>query len=222
MDKKLMTQALTKLLMGFIFILFILFVPAGTLIFGQAWLLVGLLLLAVMTTGRILLIIDPDLLALRLKAEGDEEERQTVGLLVFLLACALALAGLNYRFSWYVLPGKVSCAGAVLFVLAYGFYMEVFRENSFLSRTIEIQKGQKVIDTGLYRAVRHPMYLSVGMMSLAVPLILGSPWSLILTLGYFPVIGCRIRCEEQVLAEKLEGYSDYMRKVRYRLIPFLW
>ena len=223
MDSNLFAQAITKFLSGFLLVGLLLFLPAGTLAYWQAWLLMGILFLPMFLAGLIMMNRSPDLLRKRLNAKEEQAEQKEVILfsgLMFL--AAFILAGLNFRFGWIVLPAWVSYAAAVVFLLAYVLYGEVLRENAYLSRTIEVQEKQKVIDTGLYGMVRHPMYMSTLFLFLSMPLVLGSVLSFAVMLAYIPLIAKRIRNEEQVLKDGLEGYADYMKRVRYRVIPFVW
>ena len=223
MDSNLFAQAITKFLSGFLLVGLLLFLPAGTLAYWQAWLLMGILFLPMFLAGLIMMNRSPDLLRKRLNAKEEQAEQKEVILfsgLMFL--AAFILAGLNFRFGWIVLPAWVSYAAAVVFLLAYVLYGEVLRENAYLSRTIEVQEKQKVIDTGLYGMVRHPMYMSTLFLFLSMPLVLGSVLSFVVMLTYLPIIAKRIRNEEQVLKDGLNGYADYMKRVRYRVIPFVW
>ena len=173
--------------------------------------------------GLIMLVKSPDLLRKRLNVKEEQTEQKTVILfsgLMFL--AAFILAGLNDRFAWFILPGAVSFAAAVVFLLGYVLYAEVLRENAYLSRTVEVQENQKVIDTGLYGIVRHPMYMSTLLLFLAMPIVLGSVISFVIMLAYIPIIARRIRNEELVLEKGLEGYREYKQRVRYKVIPFVW
>ena len=223
MNKKLFVQAITKFLMGVLLIGLLLFLPAGTFAYWQAWLLLGILFVPMFIAGLILMKKNPDLLRKRLNAKEEQSEQKEVVLLSGLMFLAsFVIAGLNYRFSWIVLPDWVSYAAAVIFLLAYALYAEVLRENAYLSRTIEVQENQKVIDTGLYGVVRHPMYMSTLLLFLSMPLVLGSLLSFVITLAYVPIIAKRIRNEEQVLEEGLEGYTEYKKRVKFKVIPFVW
>lgn len=223
MDSKLFAQAITKFLSGLLIVGLLLFLPAGTLAWRQAWLLIGILFVPMFIAGLIMMKKSPDLLRKRLNAKEEQGEQRVVVLLSGLMfLAAFITAGLNWRFDWLVLPFGVSAAAAVVFLIAYALYAEVLRENAYLSRTIEVQEDQKVIDTGLYGIVRHPMYMTTLLLFLSMPLVLGSVISFVITLAYIPIIAKRIRNEEQVLRDGLEGYKEYMRKVRYRVIPFIW
>ena len=223
MDRKVLIQAIVKFLIGIVLLGALLFVPAGTLAWMQGWLLMGILFIPMLCVGLIMMKKDPELLKKRLNAkEEQKEQKDVVRFSGLMFLAAFILAGLNYRFKWIVLPDWISWAAAVLFLLAYALYAEVMRENSYLSRTIEVQEGQKVVDTGLYGIVRHPMYMSTLFLFLAMPLVLGSVISFLIMLLYIPLIAKRIRNEEQVLEEGLVGYKEYKQKVKYKVIPFIW
>ena len=223
MNTKLFIQALTKYFSGLILVGLLLFLPAGTFAFWQAWLFIIILFLPMFVAGLILMARNPELLRKRLSAKEEQNEQKTVVLISGILFLAMFIvAGLNRRFMWYMLPNWVVFAAAVVFLIGYVLYAEVLRENVWLSRTIEVQDEQKVVDTGLYGIVRHPMYSATLLMFLSMPLVLGSVWSFAIMLFYVPVIVKRIRNEEVVLKQGLAGYSDYMQRVRYRLIPFVW
>ncbi len=223
MDLELFKQAMVKVLGGMLLVGLLLFLPAGSLHYWQAWLLMGVLFVPMLAAGFVMLFKSPELLRKRLSAKEEQgEQRTVVALSGLLFIAAFVLAGLNRRFGWLILPGAVSWAAALVFLLGYALYAEVLRENVWLSRTVEVQEGQKIIDTGLYGLVRHPMYMSTLLLFLSMPLILGSLYSFILMLLYIPIIAKRIRNEEQVLEQGLAGYADYKRRVRYRIIPFVW
>ena len=223
MDKRLFIQAMTKFLGGVVLVSLLLFLSAGSLRYWQAWLLIGILFVPMLMAGLVMMGRNPDLLRKRLDAREKESEQKTVVALSGLLFIAsFAVAGLNWRFQWWVLPNWTVWVAAGLFLLSYLLYAEVLRENTYLSRTIEVQENQKVIDTGLYGIVRHPMYMASTVLFLAMPLVLASPISFFIMLGYLPVIAKRIRNEEKVLEEGLEGYSEYKKKVKYRILPLIW
>ena len=223
MDLKLFGQALAKFLLGAVLVGVLIFLPAGTLRYPQGWLLMLLLFVPMFLAGLVMMARAPELLRKRLQArEQENEQKQVVALSGLMFLAAFVLAGLNFRFHWCVLPPWLVWTAAGLFLLAYALYAEVLRENAYLSRTIEVQDGQKVVDTGLYGLVRHPMYAATLLLFLSMPLILASPFSFAVMLLYLPIIVKRIRNEEKVLAEGLEGYRDYMKKVRWRLLPFIW
>ena len=223
MDAKLFSQAIVKFLSGLLIVGLLLFLPAGTFAFWQAWLLMGILFVPMFLAGLVMMQKSPALLRKRLDArEAQSEQRAVIALSGLMFLAAFVVAGLNFRFGWIVLPDWVSYVSAVVFLLAYGLYAEVLRENVWLSRTVEVQENQKVVDTGLYGVVRHPMYLSTLLLFLAMPLVLGSVISFVIMLAYIPIIARRIRNEEQVLESGLEGYTDYKKRVRYKVIPFVW
>ena len=223
MEKGLFIQAITKFSGGLVLVGLLLFLPAGSLHFWQAWLLMGILFVPMLIAGLVMMGRNPDLLRKRLDAKEKESEQKTVVALSGLLFIAsFAVAGLNWRFQWWVLPSWAVWVAAGLFLLSYLLYAEVLRENTYLSRTIEVQENQKVIDTGLYGIVRHPMYMATTILFLTMPLVLASPISFFIMLGYLPVIAKRIRNEEKVLEEGLDGYSEYKKKVKYRILPLIW
>ena len=223
MNKKLFTEAIAKFLLGVVLIGLLIFLPAGTLHFPNGWLLMAILFIPMFGAGLVMLKKNPNLLRSRLDAKEKEKDQQTVvklSGLMFLLG--FILAGLDFRFSWSRLPSWIPIAASVLFLLAYLLYAEVLRENAYLSRTIGVQEGQKVVDTGLYALVRHPMYAVTLVLFLSMPLVLGSIPALLVFFAYPAIIVKRIKNEEQVLAKELPGYQEYMKKVKYRLIPFIW
>ena len=223
MDSKLFFQAIAKFFMGLILVGALIFLPAGTFSYTQGWLLMGILFVPMFIAGFVMMAKNPELLRKRLDAKEEQGEQKIVILLSgIMFLAAFILAGLNFRFGWIVLPSWVSWAAAGIFILAYALYAEVLRENAYLSRTIEVQEGQKVIDTGLYGVVRHPMYMTTLLLFLSMPLVLGSLISFFITLLYIPIIAKRIRNEEKVLEDGLEGYTDYKKRIRYKVIPFIW
>ncbi len=223
MEKGLFIQAITKFSGGLVLVGLLLFLPAGSLHFWQAWLLMGILFVPMLIAGLVMMGRNPDLLRKRLDAKEKESEQKTVVALSGLLFIAsFVVAGLNWRFQWWVLPNWAVWVTAGLFLLSYLLYAEVLRENTYLSRTIEVQENQKVIDTGLYGIVRHPMYMATTILFLTMPLVLASPISFFIMLGYLPLIAKRIRNEEKVLEEGLDGYSEYKKKVKYRILPLIW
>ena len=220
---KLFLQAIGKFLLGVIIIGLLLFLPAGSLHYWQGWLLMGILFVPMFCAGLVMMLKNPELLRKRLNAKEEEKEQRTVVKLSGLLfIAAFVLAGLNWRFGWCVLPDWAVWAAAVLFLICYLLYAEVLRENTYLSRTIEVQENQKVIDTGLYGVVRHPMYMATTVLFLAMPLVLASPLSFLIMLLYIPLIAKRIKNEEKVLEEGLVGYKEYKQKVKCKVIPFIW
>ena len=223
MTMQLFGQSVLKFLAGLVLVSLLLFLPAGTLHFWNGWLLIGILFIPMCIVGCILMLRNPELLKKRLNVKETERDQKSViawSGVMFLLA--FVTAGWNYRFQWFVLPDAVIWIAAILFLAAYLLYAEVLRENAYLSRTVEVQQEQKVIDTGLYGIVRHPMYGATLIMFLAMGLVLGSPPSFCILLLYIPVIARRIRNEETVLTGGLEGYESYKQKVRYKVIPFVW
>ena len=223
MDKGLLKSALTKFFLGVVVLGLLLFLPAWSLRYWQGWLLMGLLFVPMFIAGLVMMAKNPDLLRKRLNAKEKEAEQKTVvALSGMLFVAAFILAGLNWRFGWWVLPDWVVWVAAGIFLLSYLLYAEVLRENTYLARTIEVQENQKVIDTGLYGVVRHPMYMATTVLFLSMPLVLASPISFLIMLGYIPVIVMRIRNEEKVLEEGLEGYKEYEKRVKYRIIPYIW
>lgn len=223
MRKKLFIQAVSKFLAGFLLVGLLLFLPAGTLAFSNAWLLMGILFIPMFPAGIVMLLLNPDLLRKRLDAKEKEKEQDTVIKLSALMFLAgFIVAGLNFRFGWHILPKGAVYAASAVFIAAYALYAEVLRENAYLSRTIKVQDEQKVIDTGLYAIVRHPMYATTLLLFLSMPIVLGSVYAFLLFLAYPFIIAKRIRHEEKFLERELRGYRAYMDKVKYRLIPFIW
>ncbi len=223
MTGKLFAQAITKFLCGVILVGVLIFLPAGTFSFPNGWLFMGILFVPMFVAGIVMLFINPQLLEKRLDAKEKQKEQSTVVKLSGLMFLAgFMVAGLGVRFDWYMLPQGVVIGAAVLFLVAYLLYAEVLRENTYLSRTIEVQENQKVIDTGLYGIVRHPMYSTTLLLFLAMPLVLGSIYSFIIFMAYPFIISRRIRYEEELLDRELSGYREYKEKVKYRLIPFIW
>ncbi len=223
MDKKLITQAIIKYLSGLALISALLFIPAGTLKFWNAWLFIAVLFIPILLMGIVLAIKNPELLRKRLNAKEEEaEQKGVVALSALMFIGGFIVAGFDYRFGWSVLPKGAVFAATAVFLFSYLLYAEVLRENAYLSRTIEVQKNQKVVDTGLYGIVRHPMYAATILLFLSVPLVLGSLFSFIIFLIYPAITVKRIKNEEEVLERELEGYSEYKSRVKYRLIPFVW
>jgi protein-S-isoprenylcysteine O-methyltransferase Ste14 len=223
MNKSLLTQALIKLVSGLLLICILIFLPAGSFSFWQGWLFIGILFIPMLIAGVILMRKNPDLLRKRLDAkEKESEQRTVVAMSGFLFLAAFIIAGLNWRFGWWLIPDWAVWVAAGMFLCSYVLYAEVLRENTYLSRTIEVQKGQKVIDTGLYGIVRHPMYMATIILFLSMQLVLASPISFFIMLGYIPVIAKRINNEEHVLEEGLDGYKEYKEKVKNKIIPGIW
>lgn len=223
MTVKLFLQAIVKFALGVVLVGVLIFLPAGSFSFFQGWILMGILFVPMFVAGIVMMLKNPELLKKRLNAKEKQKDQSLVvklSGLVFLTG--FIVAGLGYRFNWFVLPIGVSVIFSVIFFLSYVMYAEVLRENTYLSRTIEVQENQKVIDTGLYGIVRHPMYSATVIMFLAIPLVLGSLFSFVVFLAYPFIIAKRIKGEEEFLEKELKGYSDYKQKVKYRLIPFIW
>lgn len=209
--------------MGILTVGALLFLPAGTFSYWQAWLLIAILFIPMFFAGILLMLKNPELLQKRLNAnERETEQNQVIALSGIMFLTAFIVAGLNIRFDWLMLPAWISYAATIIFLVAYILYAEVLRENAYLSRTVELQENQKVIDTGLYGIVRHPMYMATLFLFLSMPLILGSVFSFLILLFYIPLIRKRIKNEEEVLEQGLEGYSEYEKKVKYRLVPYIW
>ncbi len=220
---KLLINAIIKFLSGIIIIGALVFLPAGTFGFINGWIFSAVLFVPVFIMGVVLYIKAPELLKKRLESKEKEGVQKNVirfSALAFL--AAFVIAGLDYRFGWSKMPMWIVITASVGFLLGYAAFAEVMRENAYLSRIIEVQEGQKVVSTGLYGIVRHPMYSATVVMFLAIPLILGSWWSFVIFVFYPIIIGVRIKNEEKVLSEGLEGYKEYMSKVKYRMIPFIW
>lgn len=223
MTLRLFIQAIAKFLAGVVLVGALLFVPAGTFAYWQAWLFIALLFVPMFIAGIVLMFRQPELLRKRLEAKEEQKEQKWVVALSGVMFIAMfVVAGLNRRFLWRMLPDWTVYAASALFLLGYLLYAEVLRENVWLSRTIEVQEHQKVVDTGLYGIVRHPMYAATLLLFLTMPLVLASPWSFLIMLAYIPIIAKRIRNEESVLEQGLEGYTEYKRRVRYKVIPYLW
>lgn len=220
---KLLAEALAKFTCGLVLVGALLFLPAGSLDYGYGWLLLGVLFGPMLVAGFAMLFRSPDFLAKRLDAkEKQAAQKGVLALSGLMFIGGFIVAGLDYRFGWSDMPTAVVVTAVVLFLLAYGLYAEVMRENAYLSRTIQVQEGQKVVDTGLYGLVRHPMYMATLLLFLMIPLILGSWYALILFMAYPAIIIIRLKDEEALLAKELPGYAQYMQKVKYRLIPFVW
>ncbi len=221
--KELIIQAIAKLLLGIILVGLLIFIPAGTIDYMNGWLLMCLLFIPMFIAGIVMLIKNPELLRLRLNArEKESEQKEIVALSGLMFIAGFIVAGLNYRFSWTELSTLTIILASILFILSYILYAEVLRENTYLSRTIEVQKDQKVVDTGLYGIVRHPMYAITILLFLSMPLILGSIYSFLIFLIYPFILVKRINNEEKVLEKELKGYKEYQEKVKYKLIPYIW
>ena len=223
MTKKLFFSAITKFILGVILVGLLVFLPAGSFNFVGGWIFMGILFVPMFMAGIVMMFKNPYLLEKRLDAkEKQAEQSLVVKLSGLMFLTGFVVAGLNYRYSWHALPNSVVIAASVVFLVAYALYAEVIRENTYLSRTIEVQENQKVIDTGLYGIVRHPMYSVTLLLFLSMPLVLGSVYSFIIFLVYPLIIVKRLKAEEEFLEKELKGYKEYKQKVKYRLIPFIW
>ena len=223
MTLKLFISAIFKFLLGVVLVGALIFLPAGTLAFAGGWLLMGILFVPMFGAGIVMMIKKPMLLASRLDAKEKEREQNIVVKLAGLMfILGFVLAGLDFRFGWIELPFIVNIVAAAVFIIAYIIYAEVLRENTYLSRTIKVVEGQKVVSTGLYGIVRHPMYFATILLFMSMPLVLGSLVSFVVFLAYPIIIAKRIKNEEEVLLRELEGYGEYREKVKYRMIPFIW
>ena len=223
MTRKLYFEAILKFTAGVFLVAVLLFLPAGTVDYPGGWLLMGILFIPMFLAGLVMMAVNPGLLRSRLNAKEKERDQDLVVKLSGLMfLVGFILAGLDFRFGWSELPFAVNCVGAVLFLLAYVLYAEVLRENTWLSRTIEVQDGQTVVSTGLYGIVRHPMYAVTLLLFLSMPIVLGSVPAFLVFLFYPFLIAKRIKNEEKVLSRDLPGYPEYLQKVRWRLIPYIW
>lgn len=223
MTKQLFIQAICKYIFGLVLIALLLFLPAGTLQYWNGWVFIGILFIPMLIAGIIMMMKSPELLKKRVNAKENEKEQKVVlAMSGIMFISAFVVAGLNFRFHWLIMPDTIVYIAALLFLLGYLMYAEVLRENVYLSRTVEVQEEQKVIDTGLYGIVRHPMYSSTFILFLSMGLVLGSPLSFVILLFYIPIIAKRIKNEEVVLTNGLEGYENYKKKVKYKVIPFIW
>ena len=223
MTAKLFVQAIGKCLFGLVLIGLLLFLPAWSLKYWNGWLFLGILFVPMFIAGIVMMFKNPELLKKRLNAKEEEQEQKTViALSGLMFLAAFIVAGLNFRFQWIVLPAWAVWIGVGVFLTAYLMYAEVLRENTYLSRTVKVQKNQKVIDTGLYGIVRHPMYSATLFLFLSMGIVLGSPISVAILLLYIPIIALRMKNEEQVLEKGLDGYKAYKTRVRYKVIPFIW
>ena len=223
MSIRLFFSAIIKFLLGVVLLGALIFLPAGTILYFNGLLLMGILFVPMFLAGIVMMVKNPALLESRLDAKEKERDQSLVVKLSGLMfLVGFIVAGLGYRFDWYILPMGVSIGGAVAFLIAYIIYAEVLRENTYLSRTIRVQEGQRVVDTGLYGIVRHPMYSATLLLFLSMPIVLGSVYSFVIFLAYPFIIAKRIKGEEELLERELDGYSEYKKKVKYRLIPFIW
>lgn len=223
MTIKLFIGAITKFILGIALIGLLIFLPAGSFYYFNGWVLMGILFVPMFFAGIVMMFKNPELLKSRLDAKEKQKEQSLVVKLSGLMFIAgFVVAGLGIRFHWYILPSGVTLGAAIIFLIAYILYAEVLRENTYLSRTIEVRENQKVIDTGLYGIIRHPMYSATLLLFLSMPIVLGSVYSFLVFLAYPCIIAKRIKHEEEFLEEKLDGYREYKQKVKYRLIPFIW
>ena len=220
---KLLFSALIKVTLGILLVGALIFLPAGTLAFAKGWLLMGLLFIPMLIAGFVMLFKAPKLLARRLDAkEKQGDQKLVVAMSGLMFVAGFVVAGLDYRFSWSRMPMAVTVASSVLFLVVYGLYAEVLRENAYLSRTVKVEEGQTVISTGLYGIVRHPMYAATILLFIMMPLVLGSWYAAIIFLAYPVLIVIRLSGEEKLLLKELPGYGQYREKVKYRIIPFIW
>ena len=220
---KLFVEALTKFICGLLLVGLLIFLPAGTLHYAKGWLLIGLLFVPMLIAGFVMFFKSPDFLAKRLDAkEKQGTQKGVVALAGLMFIAGFVVAGLDFRCGWSVVPAWVVIAASVLFLVAYALYAEVMRENAYLSRTIKVEEGQTVVDTGMYGIVRHPMYAVTVLLFLMIPLILGSWYALIAFVFYPVIIVVRLKDEEDLLTRELPGYAEYKQKVKNRIIPFIW
>ena len=220
---KLLMNAITKFLCGLVLVGLLIFLPAGTFAYRNGWLLVGLLFGPMLIAGFVMFFKSPAFLAKRLDAR--EKQGTQKGVLAFsglMFIAGFVVAGLDFRFSWSKMPSAVVIIASALFLVAYALYAEVMRENAYLSRTVKVEEGQKVVDTGLYGIVRHPMYMATILLFLMMPLVLGSWYALIVFAFYPAIILVRLKDEEELLTRELPGYAEYKKKVKYRIIPYIW
>ena len=223
MSIKLFLEAVIKFLSGIVLVGLLIFLPAGTFSFTNGWIFMGILFIPMLLAGIVMIFKNPELLRKRLDAKEKQKDQSIVVKLSGLMfLVGFIVAGLGFRFDWYTLPFGFTIGGVTVFLMAYILYAEVLRENTYLSRTIEVQENQKVIDTGVYGIVRHPMYSATLLLFLSIPLVLGSVFSFIIFLAYPFIIAKRIKGEEELLERELEGYKEYKSEVKYRLIPFIW
>ena len=220
---KLLIEALAKLACGLLLVGLLIFLPAGTLHYAKGWLLVGLLFVPMLIAGFMMLAKSPEFLKKRLDVkEKQATQKGVVALSGLMFIAGFVVAGVDYRFGWSDMPDWVVITASVLFLVAYAVYAEVMRENAYLSRTIKVEEGQTVVDTGLYGIVRHPMYMATILLFLMIPIVLGSWYALIVFACYPAIIIVRLKDEEDLLTRELPGYAAYKQKVKYRIIPFVW
>lgn len=223
MTKELFFQAILKFVLGAILIAALIFIPAGTIRYTNGWIFMGILFIPMFLAGIVMMCKNPELLKKRLNAKEEQSEQQfVIKLSGLMFVLGFVTAGFNFRFSWFMLPDWIVRIAVIVFLLAYLMYAEVLRENTYLARTVKVQENQKVIDTGLYGIVRHPMYSATIILFLSMPLVLGSPVSFVIFLAYPVILARRIHNEEEVLEKELQGYTEYKKRVKYRIIPFVW
>lgn len=223
MIKNIIIEAITKVILGFVLIGALIFIPAGNIMFKNGWLLIMILFIPMVIIGIVMMIKNPELLKKRLNAKEEQKgQKIVVKLSGLMFVMGFIVAGFTHRFGWHTVNDGVVIVACFIFLIGYGIYLEVIRENAYLSRTVKICENQKVVDTGLYAVIRHPMYLATIFMFLSMPLILGSIYSFIIFCFYPFIIVMRIKKEEEFLKKELSGYSEYLKKVKYRLIPFIW
>ena len=220
---KLLMEALVKFFCGLLMVALLIFLPAGTLAYGGGWLLIGLLFGPMFIAGLVMLRKSPEFLKKRLDGkEKQATQKGVVALSGLMFIAGFVVAGLDYRFGWSNMPVSVTVVASVLFLAAYVLYAEVMRENAYLSRTIKVEEGQKVVDTGLYGIVRHPMYMATLLLFIMIPIVLGS-WYALIPFAFYPaIIIARLKDEEELLTKELPGYAEYKQKVKYRILPFIW
>ena len=220
---RLLFNALAKFTCGLVMVALLIFLPAGTVNFVKGWLLMGLLFGPMLIAGFVMLFKSPEFLAKRLDVkEKQSTQKGVIAVSGLMFIAGFVVAGLDYRFGWSQMPAPVTVIASVLFLIAYALYAEVMRENAYLSRTIKVEEGQTVVDTGLYGIVRHPMYMASILLFLMMPIVLGSWYALIVFAIYPAVIVVRLKDEEELLTRELSGYAEYKKKVKYRIIPFIW
>ena len=220
---RLLFNALAKFTCGLVMVALLIFLPAGTVNFAKGWLFMGLLFVPMLIAGFVMLFKSPEFLAKRLDVkEKQSTQKGVIAVSGLMFIAGFVVAGLDYRFGWSQMPAPVTVIASVLFLIAYALYAEVMRENAYLSRTIKVEEGQTVVDTGLYGIVRHPMYMASILLFLMMPIVLGSWYALIVFAVYPAVIVVRLKDEEELLTRELSGYAEYKKKVKYRILPFIW
>ena len=219
----LLLEAILKYLLGLIIVSLLLFIPAGTINYMNGWLFIILLFIPMFIAGIIMFCKNKDLLKSRLNIkEKTNEQKEVVLLSTIMFIVGFIIAGLNYRYKWIILSNTIVVIASIIFIISYILYAIILKENKYLSRTIEVKDNQKVIDKGLYKLVRHPMYLVTLTLFLSIPFILNSLITFIIYLIYPIIIIKRIKYEELLLEKELTGYKEYKKKVKYKLIPFIW